>query len=311
MPLRLIFMGTPDFAVPTLLELVGAGHEIAAVYTRAAKPGGAAAWSCSRRRSSARRERLGIPVLTPATLKTPEAQADFRAHQRRCRGRRRLWPDPAEADPRCAAARLLQPARLAAAALARRRADQPRHHGRRRRDRRHGDADGRRPRHRRRRDGRAHARSRADMTAGDLHDRAGAARRRPDGARAGRAGARRACSSRRRAADGVTYAAKIDKAETRIDWTRPCARGARHIRGLSPFPGAWCEIETGDRREGPALRAGEGRGRARQGARRSSHHRLRRRRGPHPRAAARRQARRCRPRISCAARRCKPPARLT
>src|ERR1700749_5187523 len=40
MPLRLIFMGTPDFAVLTLLELVAHGHEIAAVYTRAAKPAG-------------------------------------------------------------------------------------------------------------------------------------------------------------------------------------------------------------------------------------------------------------------------------
>ena len=40
MPLRLIFMGTPDFAVPTLLKLAAAGHEIAAVYTRAAKPAG-------------------------------------------------------------------------------------------------------------------------------------------------------------------------------------------------------------------------------------------------------------------------------
>ncbi|MBZ0138579.1 MAG: methionyl-tRNA formyltransferase, partial [Pseudorhodoplanes sp.] len=40
MPLRLVFMGTPDFAVPTLLEIVGQGHEIAAVYTRAAKPAG-------------------------------------------------------------------------------------------------------------------------------------------------------------------------------------------------------------------------------------------------------------------------------
>ena len=45
MPLRLIFMGTPDFAVPTLLELVAHGHEIACVYTRAAKPAGRA--SCS------------------------------------------------------------------------------------------------------------------------------------------------------------------------------------------------------------------------------------------------------------------------
>ena len=40
MPLRLIFMGTPDFSVPTLLELVAHGHELAAIYTRAPKPGG-------------------------------------------------------------------------------------------------------------------------------------------------------------------------------------------------------------------------------------------------------------------------------
>ena len=41
---------------------------------------------------------------------------------------------------------------------------------------------------------------------------------------------------------GVTYAAKIDKAEARIDWTQPAATVDRQIRGLSPFPGAWCEI---------------------------------------------------------------------
>ncbi|MEO1240002.1 MAG: methionyl-tRNA formyltransferase, partial [Pseudomonadota bacterium] len=42
--------------------------------------------------------------------------------------------------------------------------------------------------------------------------------------------------------DGVTYAAKIDKAEARIDWTRPAAEVDRHIRGLSPFPGAWFQV---------------------------------------------------------------------
>jgi methionyl-tRNA formyltransferase len=42
--------------------------------------------------------------------------------------------------------------------------------------------------------------------------------------------------------DGVTYAAKIDKAESRIDWNRPARAVLRHIHGLSPFPGAWCEI---------------------------------------------------------------------
>lgn len=45
------------------------------------------------------------------------------------------------------------------------------------------------------------------------------------------------------AAEGVTYAAKIDKAEARIDWTLPAAQIDRQIRGLSPFPGAWCLID--------------------------------------------------------------------
>ena len=44
--------------------------------------------------------------------------------------------------------------------------------------------------------------------------------------------------------DGVTYAAKIDKSEARIDWKRPAREVLRHIHGLSPFPGAWCEIAT-------------------------------------------------------------------
>jgi methionyl-tRNA formyltransferase len=42
--------------------------------------------------------------------------------------------------------------------------------------------------------------------------------------------------------EGVTYAAKIDKAEARIDWDRPARAVLRHIHGLSPFPGAWCEM---------------------------------------------------------------------
>src|SRR6478735_5852473 len=79
MPLRLIFMGTPDFSVPTLLELVAHGHEIAAVYTRAPKPGGRGMMlQATPVEQEARR--LGIPVLTPATLKTPEALEEFRAH---------------------------------------------------------------------------------------------------------------------------------------------------------------------------------------------------------------------------------------
>src|SRR5882724_12649756 len=79
MPLRLIFMGTPDFAVPTLLELAGHGHEIVAVYTRAAKPAGRG-MKVQPTPVEQQARRLGIAVFTPATLKTPEAEAEFRAH---------------------------------------------------------------------------------------------------------------------------------------------------------------------------------------------------------------------------------------
>src|SRR5256885_14489896 len=79
MPLRLIFMGTPDFAVPTLAEVVGRGHEVVAVYTRAAKPAGR---GMEPKPTPVEREarRLGLPVLTPTSLRTPEALAVFKAH---------------------------------------------------------------------------------------------------------------------------------------------------------------------------------------------------------------------------------------
>src|SRR5258708_27612037 len=79
MPLRLIFMGTPDFAVPTLLALHGGGHEIAAVYTRVAKPAGRG-MKLQPTPVEQEARRLGIPVLTPSTLKTSEALDEFRAH---------------------------------------------------------------------------------------------------------------------------------------------------------------------------------------------------------------------------------------
>src|SRR5712671_3840642 len=79
MPLRLVFMGTPDFAVPTLAELVGRGHEVVAVYTRAPKPAGR---GMELTPSPVEREarRFGLAVHEPTTLRTPEAAAAFRAH---------------------------------------------------------------------------------------------------------------------------------------------------------------------------------------------------------------------------------------
>src|SRR5215470_20242456 len=78
--MRLIFMGTPDFAVPTLVEIVGRGHEVAAVYTRAAKPAGR---GMDLQVTPVAREalRFDIPVLTPKTLRSEEALAAFAAHR--------------------------------------------------------------------------------------------------------------------------------------------------------------------------------------------------------------------------------------
>src|SRR6478609_2448817 len=80
MPLRLIFMGTPDFAVPLLLELVAQGHDIAAVYTRAAKPGGRRGLELVPSPVEREARRLDLNVLTPKSLRDAEAQAAFAAH---------------------------------------------------------------------------------------------------------------------------------------------------------------------------------------------------------------------------------------
>ena len=98
----------------------------------------------------------------------------------------------------------------------------------------------------------------ADMTAGELHDalsRLGADLM----ARAVSALERGTLQFKPQPADGVTYAAKIDKAETRIDWGKPWQAVHDHIRGLSPFPGAWCEM-GGDRVKVLRTTRGEGSG---------------------------------------------------
>src|SRR3954468_14799421 len=81
MALRLIFMGTPDFAVPLLLELHAQGHDIAAVYTRAAKPGGRRGLELVPSPVEREAKRLGLAVHPPASLKSAEALAAFAAHQ--------------------------------------------------------------------------------------------------------------------------------------------------------------------------------------------------------------------------------------
>ncbi|MGH6665152.1 MAG: methionyl-tRNA formyltransferase, partial [Pseudolabrys sp.] len=78
--MRLIFMGTPDFAVPTLAALAAAGHAVVAVYTRAAKPGGRRGLELQPTPVEREARKLGLPVLTPANFKSKEAQAAFRSH---------------------------------------------------------------------------------------------------------------------------------------------------------------------------------------------------------------------------------------
>jgi methionyl-tRNA formyltransferase len=239
MPLRLIFMGTPEFAVPALLELVAHGHEVATVYTRAARPAGR---GMKLQPSPVEQEarRLGIAVATPSTLKTAEALQAFRAHK-------------ADAAVVVAYGMILPQAildapplgcfNLHASLLPRWRGAAPINRAIMAGDTETGvmvmkmdagldtgDV------------AMAERIAISDaMTAADLHD----ALARLGGdlmVRALAALERGALQLKKQSGEGVTYAAKIEKAEARIDWNRPARAVLRHIHGLSPFPGAWCEM---------------------------------------------------------------------
>jgi methionyl-tRNA formyltransferase len=240
MPLRLIFMGTPDFAVPTLQELAARGHDIAAVYTRAPKPAGRRGMELTPSPVEREARRLGIPVQTPKTLRPPEARDAFRAHGAdlavivayglilpkhilesvplgcfnlhgsllpRWRGaapiNRAVMAGDAETG--VMVMRMEEGLDTGPVALAERLPIPP------------------------------------DATAGDLYDQLA-----PVGAklmgRALEALEHNQLTLTPQPDAGVTYAAKIDKAETRIDWNKSAREVHDRIRGLSPFPGAWFEL---------------------------------------------------------------------
>lgn len=136
-------MGTPDFAVPTLLEPVAHGHEVvASLYPRAAKPAGRGMKLQLSPRADYGDMAARIPVLTPKTLKTPEALEEFGAHNADAAVVVAYGMILRQAILDALQVRLFQPARLAAAALAgRRRTDQP---GARRQQAMQRLADGRR-----------------------------------------------------------------------------------------------------------------------------------------------------------------------
>jgi methionyl-tRNA formyltransferase len=239
MPLRLVFMGTPDFAVPTLAAIVAHGHDVAAVFTRAPQPAGR---GMELRPSPVEREarRFGIAVLTPQTLRSAEAQDALRLHRADAAvvvAYGLILPRPVLEAPRFGCFN------LHASALPRWRGAAPIN-----RAIMAGDAEtavvvmqmaeGLDT-------GPVAMAARIaigpDMTAGELHDEL---------ARCGADLMVRALDALERGSleltpqprEGVTYAAKIDKSETRIDWTRPWKAVHDHCRGLSPYPGAWFEL---------------------------------------------------------------------
>ncbi len=246
MPLRLVFMGTPDFSVPCLSELVGAGHDVACVYTQ---PPRAAGRGQKARLSPvhAFAEQAGIPVVTTPTLKDPDAQDAFDAIgadvavviayglilpkevlQAPEHGFLNLH---ASLLPRWRGAAPIQRAIMAGDAetgVMVMRMDEGLDTGPVCLSDQVGIG--------------------TEETAGELHDRLAQL-----GAdlmvRALAALERGSLDCKPQQDEGATYAAKIDKAESRIDWSRPAADVHNTIRGLSPFPGAWFEMDVNGKPE--------------------------------------------------------------
>lgn len=247
MSLRIIFMGTPDFSVPVLKALHDAGHQIVAVYSQPPRPAGRRGLELTPSPVHRAAELLGIPVRTPVNFKDPDDVEAFRAlnadvavvvayglllPEAILTGTRLgCYNGHASLLPRWRGAAPIQRAIMAGdaetgmmimkmdkgldtgpVALTERVAI--------------GEA----------------------MTAGELHDRLS------------EVGAALMTAAMARleeddllltpqAQDGVLYAAKIGKDESRIDFARPARAIHNHIRGLSPFPGAWFEAEINGKAE--------------------------------------------------------------
>lgn len=250
MALRIIFMGTPEFSVPTLRALAEAGHEIAAVYSQPPRPGGRRGLDLQKSPVHQAAELLGFPVLTPLNFKADEDRQQFAAFnadvavvvayglllpEAILNGTRLgCYNGHASLLPRWRGAAPIQRAIMA------------------------GDAE----------TGMMVMRMEAGLdtgpvaltdtltigareTAGELHDRlsescarlmvralaeleADTLRFEPQDAIAARTGRE------------VLYARKIEKGEAEIDWTRPAPEIARRINAFSPFPGAWTTL-SGER----------------------------------------------------------------
>lgn len=240
MSLRLVFMGTPDFAVPTLAELVGQGHEIAAVYSQPPRPKGRglAAEPAPVARFAAAH---GLAVCTPETLKSAEAQGAFVAHGADAAvvvAYGLLLPQPVLDAPRLGCFNLhasLLPRWRGAAPIQRAIMACDKETGVMAMRMEAGLDTGPLLMAERVAIGR--------KTYGELHDelaRLGADLM----VRTLAALERSSVEAQAQPENGVTYAKKISKEETRIDWAKPAGELDCLIRGLSPQPGAWCEARS-------------------------------------------------------------------
>jgi methionyl-tRNA formyltransferase len=246
MALRVVFMGTPDFSVPTLSKIVEAGHEVIAVYTRPPRPAGRGmAEQHSPVHEAARN--FGVPIVMPRTLKIPAIETLFAEHRADVAvvvayglilpkaildvPRHGCLNLHASALPRWRGAAPIERAIMAGdtetAVIVMRMEEgldtgpsclaEPTPIG-------------------------------ENETAGELRTRLAslgadlmlaALKRLEDGVLD--------CKPQQEA--GITHAAKIDKSETRVDWQKPASELHNLIRGLSPAPGAWCEVPRGSSRE--------------------------------------------------------------
>jgi len=248
-------MGTPEFSVPTLRALKEAGHHVVAVYTQPPRPGGRRGLDLQKSPVHQAAELLGIPVLTPLNFKADEDRQQFAAFdadvavvvayglllpEAILNGTRLgCYNGHASLLPRWRGAAPIQRAIMA------------------------GDAE----------TGMmvmkmekgldtgpvaltARVPIDENMTAGELHDALML-----KGARLMRDAMAKLENDDLpltvQAEEGVLYAAKIDKAETRIDFSRPSQDVHNHIRGLAPFPGAWFELEIGGKPERVKVLASE------------------------------------------------------
>ncbi len=243
MSLRVIFMGTPAFSVPVLEAIHSAGHEIVAVYTRPPRPAGRRGLELVNSQVHQKAVELGIPIFTPNSFKDETAKAEFIAHNADVAvvvayglllpkaileaPRFGCYNGHASLLPRWRGAAPIQRAIMAGdkkTGMMIMKMDEGLDTG-------------------------AIALTdevpiSADMTAGQLHDAltkiaavsmVKALAELEDGT----------LKLKSQSQDGEQYANKIDKAEARIDWSKPASEVHNLVRSLSPFPGAWCEMSLG------------------------------------------------------------------